>query len=68
MPVAKSLFDLMYMPDPRKPRPAPMTPDEYYRGSMPEYVRPNQDRLARDPNDLMDYWWAKRYGVPQERP
>lgn len=48
--------------------PAPVVPDEYYRGSMPEYVAPNQDRLATTPEDQMQYWWAKRYGIPQERP
>jgi hypothetical protein len=58
----------MYPPDPRKPQPAPRGPEEYYKGSMPEYERPNQDRLARDPDEHMDYWWARRHGIPQERP
>lgn len=68
MPAARSLLDLMYMPDPRRPQPAPEGPPGYYQGSMPEYARPNQDRLALTPEDQMQYWWAKRHGIPQERP
>ena len=67
MPAAKSLFDLMYV-DPRKPEPAPPNTSEYYRGNMPVYRRPNQDPLASNDDDQMQYWWAKQHGIPQERP
>jgi hypothetical protein len=59
----------MYQRDQGDQRYAPPAPDAYaYRGNMPVYRRPNQDRLATTPDDQMQYWWAQRYGIPQERP
>ena len=71
MPMPRSLLDLMYQrdqDDPRNAPPAPQDYGDYYRGNMPVYRRPNQDRNTMSPDELQQYWWAQRRGIPQERP
>jgi hypothetical protein len=68
MPAARSLLDLYGPPPPQPADPLPENYNELYKGKMPVYRRPNQDRLATTAEDQMQYWWAKQYGLPQERP